>query len=66
MKTSDFLIENLGEGIDANLKLASGLTELGILGSECGVLSLIEQDLGEGLIGERAAHDKGRVTGGTS
>jgi len=66
MKTSDFLIKNLGEGVDANLKLASGLTELGILGGKCGVLGLVEQDLGKGLIGERAAHDEGRVTGGTS
>lgn len=66
MKTSDFLIKNLGESIDTNLKLASGLAELGILGGECSVLRLVEQDLGKGLIGKRAAHDKGRVTGGTS
>jgi len=66
MKTSDFLIKNLGEGVDTNLKLSSGLAELGILGGERSVLRLVEQDLGKGLIGERAAHDKGRVTGGTS
>lgn len=62
---SDLLVKLLGEDVDANILLAGG-AELDVLLGESLVLGLVQGDLGKDLVGERAGHDEGRVTGGTA
>ena len=66
METGNLLIEDLGENVDTDVELASGLGELNVLGGEGLVLGLVQHDLGKHLVGERARHDERRVTGGTA
>lgn len=66
VQTGDLLVENLGENVDTNVELAGSLGELGVLAGELGVLALVQHDLGEDLVGERAGHDKRGVSSGTS
>lgn len=65
VKGSDLLVEDLGDEVDANWLLA-GSTEFDVFLAECSVLGLEEEDLSKDLVGERAGHDEGRVTGGTA
>jgi hypothetical protein len=65
VQKGDLLIQNLGQSVDTNVKLASG-AELNVLLGESLILSLVQHDLGKDLVGEGAGHDKGRVAGGTS
>ena len=65
VQKSDLLVEDLWQGVDANVELA-GLAELDILVTEGLVLCLVEQNLGKDLVGERAGHDEGGVAGGAS
>jgi hypothetical protein len=65
VQKGDLLIQDLGQSVDTNVKLASG-TELNVLLGESLILSLVQHDLGKDLVGEGAGHDKGRVAGGTS
>lgn len=58
METGNLLIKNLGKSVDTNFELSSGLLELGVLVGECLVLGVEQQDLGKGLVGERAGHDE--------
>jgi hypothetical protein len=51
VSTSDLLVEGLGEHVDAQ---------------RVGLRLSPESDLGQGLVGERTRHDKGRVTGGAT
>jgi len=62
---SDLLIELLGENVDTN-GLAARAAELDVLGTESGILSLEQSDLGKDLVGEGAGHDEGRVAGSTA
>lgn len=65
VKTSNFLIEDLGQQVNAQVE-GSGLLELGELGAELLVVGVEQRDLGKNLVGERAAHDEARVTSGTA
>lgn len=65
MQKGDLFIKDLGKDIDANIFLA-GLSELDVLLAERLVLSLVQSDLCEDLIGERAGHDEGRVASCTA
>ena len=65
MKEGNGLVQNLRKDIDTNIELA-GLAELNILGTESSILGLEQQDLCKNLVGERARHNEGRVTSGTS
>lgn len=53
MQKGDLLVKDLGQGVHANLELAS-LAELDVLLTEGLVLCLVEQDLGKDLVGEGA------------
>lgn len=64
MKLGNGLIQNLWENVDANLELL-GLAEFDVLLTERSILALEQHDLSKNLVGERAGHDEGRVTGGT-
>jgi hypothetical protein len=66
VQTGDLLVEDLGENVHTNVELAGSLGELGVLAGELGVLALVKHDLGKDLVGERAGHDEGRVSGSTS
>jgi hypothetical protein len=66
VETGNLLVEDLGENVDTDGELSGGLGELGVLGGESGILRLVQHDLGKDLVGERAGHDEGRVSGGTS
>ena len=65
VKTGNLLVEDLGQDVDTDGLLARG-TELDVLLAEDSILSLEEGDLSKDLVGERAGHDEGRVTSGTS
>jgi hypothetical protein len=65
MEKSDLLVEDLGQDVDANVELAS-LAKLNVLVAKLLISGLVQHDLGKDLVGERAGHDEGRVTGGTS
>ena len=65
VKTGNLLVEDLGQDVDTDGLLARG-TELDVLLAEGSILSLEEGDLSKDLVGERAGHDEGRVTSGTS
>lgn len=65
VKSSDRLVEDLGDEVDTDWLLASG-TEFDVFLAESSVLSLEEEDLSKDLVGERARHDEGRVTSSTS
>lgn len=65
VETGDLLIEDLGEDGDANLELA-GLGELNVLLAPGSVAGLVEHDLGQDLVGERAGHDERGVASGTA
>lgn len=65
MEIGDLLIELLRQGVYANVELAR-VSELDVLLGEVVVTGLVEVDLGEDLVGERARHDERRVTGGTA
>lgn len=56
MKAGNLLVQDLGERVHANFKFSSGLLELRVLLGEFLILCVEEQDLGEGLVGERARH----------
>lgn len=62
---SDLLVELLGQNVDTDGLAATG-TELDVLLAEGSILSLEEGNLGQDLVGERAGHDEGRVTGSTA
>ena len=62
---SDLLVKLLGQDVDADGLLASGL-ELNVLVAESNVLGLEESDLRKDLVGEGAGHDERRVTSGTA
>lgn len=66
MKTSNLLVQDLGESVYANLELASSLLEFRVFLGESLVLRIVEENLGKGLVGERARHDERRVASGTS
>jgi hypothetical protein len=66
METSNLLIEDLGQDVNTNIKLASGLGKLSVFVSEGLVLALVQHDLRKDLVGERAAHDERGVTSGTA
>lgn len=57
VESSDLLIKDLGDEVDANGLLA-GFTELHIFLAESGVVGLEKEDLSEDLVGERAGHDE--------
>jgi hypothetical protein len=65
MEKGDLLVKDLGQDVDTDIELA-GLAELDVLVAERLVRGLVQHDLGKDLVGERAGHDEGRVTGGTS
>lgn len=65
MQCGDFLVEDLGEDVDADGKLLR-LGESNVFLSESSILGLEQHDLSEDLVAERAGHDEGRVTGGTA
>ena len=65
VKKSDLLIKDLGEDIDTDIELA-GLAELNVLVAKCLILGLVQHDLSEDLVGERARHDERRVSSSTS
>lgn len=65
VETGDLLVEDLGENVDTDLELV-GLGELNVLLDPGLVVGLEEHDLGKDLVGERAGHDEGRVTSGTT
>ena len=65
VKKSNLLIEDLREDIDADVELAS-LAELDVFVAKCLIFGLVQHDLSEDLVGERAGHDEGRVAGSTS
>ena len=65
VEEGNLLIEDLGKDVDTDFLLAGG-AELGVLLAEGSVLSLEQGDLSENLVGERAGHDEGGVTSGTS
>ena len=65
VKERNGLIKDLGEDVDTNIELA-GLAELNVLGTESSILGLEQHDLCKNLVGERARHNEGRVTSGTS
>jgi hypothetical protein len=57
VKSSNLLIENLRQNVDANFELL-GLAKLDVLLSKSLILTLEQQDLSKDLIGERAGHDE--------
>lgn len=65
VETSDLLVEDLGQDIDANIELAS-LGKLNILLSESLVVGLVQHDLGKDLVGEGARHDERGMAGSTA
>jgi hypothetical protein len=65
MELGNSLVQDLGQDIDANLKLL-GLAELDILLAESLVLAFVQHDLCKNLVGEGAGHDERRVASGTS
>lgn len=65
VQQSDLLVEDLGKSVHANVEFA-GSSELDVFLAESLVLSLEQHDLSQHLVGERAGHDEGRVTSGTT
>jgi predicted secreted protein len=65
VESGNLLVEDLGEDVDTNVELA-GLAELNVLLAKGRIFRLVEHDLGEDLVGERAGHDERRVAGGTA
>lgn len=65
MEEGDLLVEDLGQGVNADVELA-GLAKLDVLLAECRVFGLEEEDLGEDLVGEGAGHNEGRVASSTA
>lgn len=65
VETGDLLVQDLGQNVDTDVKLAS-LGELDILLAPSRVASLVQHDLGEDLVGEGAGHDEGGVASGAA
>jgi hypothetical protein len=65
VEKGDLLVEDLGQNVDTDVELA-GLAELDVLVAELLIGGLVQHDLSKDLVGERAGHDKGRVTSSTS
>lgn len=65
MEKSNLLIENLGEDVDTDIKLA-GLAKLDVLVAKLLVSGFVQHDLGKDLVGERAGHNEGGVASGTA
>jgi hypothetical protein len=65
VETGDLLVKDLGEDEDTNVELV-GLGELDVLLTPGLVGGLEQHDLSKDLVGERAGHDEGRVTGSTA
>jgi len=61
----DLLVQDLGQDIHANLKLA-GLAEFHVLVAKLLVTGLVQHDLCKNLVSERARHNERRVTGSTA
>src|SRR4051812_32801481 len=65
MEKSDLLVEDLGQNIDTDVKLAS-LAKLDVLVAKLLICGLVQHDLGKNLVGEGAGHDERGVTSGAS
>ena len=65
VESGDFLVQDLGQDIDTDLKLLS-FPELDVFLTKCLIFTLIQHDLGEDLVGEGAGHDERGVACGTS
>jgi hypothetical protein len=65
MELGDGLVQDLGQHVDADVELLGG-AELNVLLSESSILGLEQEDLSKDLVGERARHDKGRVSSGAA
>ncbi len=65
VEQGDLLVQDLGQDVDTNVKLAGG-TELGVFLAESRVGGFVQHDLSENLVGEGAGHDERRVPSGTS
>jgi hypothetical protein len=65
VELGNLLVEDLGQDVHADGALAL-VAELDVLGAESSISSLVESDLSQDLVGERAGHDEGRVTGSTT
>lgn len=65
VETGNFLIEDLRQNKDTSLELA-GLGELDVLLTPSLVAGLVQHDLGEDLVGERAGHDERGVASSTA
>lgn len=65
VEKSDLLVEDLGEDVNTDIKLAS-LAKLDVLVAELLISSLVQHDLGKDLVGERAGHDERGVASGAS
>ena len=65
VELGDLLVEDLWKNVDTDWELL-GLAELDVLLSESSILALEQHDLGKDLVGERAGHHEGGVSGGTT
>lgn len=65
VESGHFLVQDLGQNVDTDCELL-GLAKLDILLAESRVLALVQHDLRENLVGERARHDERGVTSGAS
>ena len=65
MELGNLLVEDLGQDVDTNGALAF-VAEFDVLAAKSGIASLVESDLSQDLVGERAGHDEGRVAGSTA
>jgi hypothetical protein len=65
VKLGDLLVKSLGQDVDTNGAFAL-VAELNVLGTKGSIASLVQGNLGQDLVGERARHDEGRVASSTT
>lgn len=65
VELSNLLVQDLRQHVNTDGALAL-VAELDVLGTESSISSLVESDLSQNLVGERARHDEGRVARSTT
>jgi hypothetical protein len=65
MQQSDLFVEDLGQNVNAYGSLA-GFAKFNIFLAKLRILALVQKNLSQDLVGERARHDKGRMASGTA
>ena len=65
MQQSNLFVEDLGQNVNAYRSLA-GFAKFNLFLAKPRILALVQKNLSQDLVGERARHNKGRMAGGAA